>query len=120
MGDRPRPRLTQAPSARRQWRAWRRNAELFLAHGVRPIGAFVPDVAALRGGAPRIIVAGGEASGDQLPYRAALALAEQLGTTVVDACDDIQRLLGSGGNDHVVRRGLNCPRDPDVARDSLA
>jgi pimeloyl-ACP methyl ester carboxylesterase len=60
-----------------------RNVELFLAHGVRPGSTFVPDVAALRAGAPRIVVAGGETSGDQLAYRSAVALAERLGTEVV-------------------------------------
>lgn len=59
-----------------------RNMELFLAHGIRQIGAFVPDVAALRAGPVRVVVAGGEASGDQLAYRAAVALADRLGTNV--------------------------------------
>jgi pimeloyl-ACP methyl ester carboxylesterase len=60
-----------------------RNMELFLAHGVRQIGAFVPDVAALRAGSPRIVVGGGETSGDQLARRAATALAQRLGTRLV-------------------------------------
>jgi pimeloyl-ACP methyl ester carboxylesterase len=60
-----------------------RNMELFLAHGMQEAGAFVPDIAALRAGSPRILIAGGEASGDQLAYRAAVAVAERLGTTIV-------------------------------------
>jgi hypothetical protein len=60
-----------------------RNMELFLAHGMQEAGGFVPDIAALRAGSPRILIAGGEASGDQLAYRAAVAVAERLGTTIV-------------------------------------
>jgi pimeloyl-ACP methyl ester carboxylesterase len=60
-----------------------RNMERFLAHGMREAGAFVPNIAALRAGPPRILIAGGEASGDQLAYRAAVAVAERLGTTIV-------------------------------------
>jgi pimeloyl-ACP methyl ester carboxylesterase len=60
-----------------------RNADLFLAHGIRQVGAVMPDIAALRRASSRIVVAGGEASNGQLAYRAAVALAERLGTTVV-------------------------------------
>lgn len=60
-----------------------RNAELFLAYGLRQTSAFVPDIPTLRTGSPRIVVAGGEESDDQLAYRAAVALAEHLGTPVV-------------------------------------
>jgi pimeloyl-ACP methyl ester carboxylesterase len=60
-----------------------RNMELFLAHGLREVGAFVPDVAALRAGSPHIVVAGGDASQGQLAHRCAVALAERLGTDVV-------------------------------------
>ena len=59
-----------------------RNMELFLAHGIRQIGAYMPDIAALRTGSPRVVVGGGEASGNQLACRAAFALAESLGTEV--------------------------------------
>jgi pimeloyl-ACP methyl ester carboxylesterase len=64
-----------------------RNAELFLAHGLRQTGAFVPDIATLsstlRNGSPRIVVAGGDESDGQLAYRAAAALADRLGTAIV-------------------------------------
>jgi pimeloyl-ACP methyl ester carboxylesterase len=60
-----------------------RNMELFLGHGMQEAGGFVPDIAALRAGSPRILIAGGEASGDQLAYRAAVAVAERLGTTIM-------------------------------------
>jgi hypothetical protein len=37
----------------------------------------------LRAGSSRVAVGGGEASGEQLAYRTAIALAERLGTNVV-------------------------------------
>jgi pimeloyl-ACP methyl ester carboxylesterase len=76
-GDRPSPEMMETMAR------MGRNMELFLAHGIREIGALVPDIARLRGGSPRIVVGGGEASGDQLAYRAAVALAERLGTGIV-------------------------------------
>jgi pimeloyl-ACP methyl ester carboxylesterase len=60
-----------------------RNVELFLAHGIRQIGAFVPDLAALRDAQTRIVVAGGEEARGQLPYEAGAVLAERLGTSIV-------------------------------------
>jgi pimeloyl-ACP methyl ester carboxylesterase len=77
VGARPSPEMIEAMAR------MGRNVELFLAHGMRQIGAFVPDVTVLRAGSPRIVVGGGEASGDQLAYRTAIALAERLGTNVV-------------------------------------
>src|SRR5262245_41979518 len=62
----------------------RRNMELFLARGMRETSAFVPDIATLRAGRPRVLVAGGETSGDQLAYRAAVALADRLGSALVN------------------------------------
>jgi pimeloyl-ACP methyl ester carboxylesterase len=59
-----------------------RNVELFLAHGMR--GSYEPDIAALRLGSPRIIVAGGTESRGQLAYEATVVLAQRLGTSVVD------------------------------------
>jgi pimeloyl-ACP methyl ester carboxylesterase len=59
------------------------NLEYFLAHGVRPISGYAPDLAALRGGPARVVVGIGEASGGQLAHRSALALAERLGTPPV-------------------------------------
>jgi pimeloyl-ACP methyl ester carboxylesterase len=60
-----------------------RNAELFLAHVIRQNSAFVPDIQALRKGSPSIVVAGGSESDNQPAYRAAVALADRLGLTVV-------------------------------------
>jgi pimeloyl-ACP methyl ester carboxylesterase len=72
-----------SPEARESMARMGRNVELFLAHGLRQMSGFVPDIATLRMGTPRIVVGGGEASGDQLAYRAAAALADRLGTKVV-------------------------------------
>jgi hypothetical protein len=55
------------------------NVDFFLAHGFRPIGSYVPDVAALRAGPARIVVGVGETSAGSMPYRTAVALAERLG-----------------------------------------
>jgi pimeloyl-ACP methyl ester carboxylesterase len=60
-----------------------RNAELFLAHGLRQTSAFVPDIPTLRKGTPRIVVAAGDESENQVAYRTAVALAERLGTALV-------------------------------------
>ncbi|SEN60590.1 alpha/beta fold hydrolase [Nonomuraea pusilla] len=59
------------------------NLDYFLARGLRPISDFVPDVAALRDGAPRIVVGVGAESEGQLAHRCGLALAERLGTAPV-------------------------------------
>jgi pimeloyl-ACP methyl ester carboxylesterase len=71
------PEMTEAMARMGQ------NVERFLAHGLRQIGAFVPDISVLRASSPQIVIGGGEASGEQLAYRAAIALAERLGTKVV-------------------------------------
>jgi pimeloyl-ACP methyl ester carboxylesterase len=60
------------------------NFDLFLAHEIRQIGAYVPDFDLLRGGSTRIVSAAGQTSGEQLARRAALALAEGLGIAVTD------------------------------------
>jgi pimeloyl-ACP methyl ester carboxylesterase len=57
-----------------------RNFEFFVAHEIRAIGSFVPDIAALHASSTRVVVGGGEESGTQGAYRAAVALAERLGT----------------------------------------
>ena len=56
------------------------NFELFLAHEIGSIGGYVPDIDALKASPARIVVAGGKTSGEQGAYRAAVALAEHLGT----------------------------------------
>jgi len=58
------------------------NFDLFLAHEIRPISGYVPDVDALRNVPTRIVSAVGETSGEQAARRAAVALAERLGIHV--------------------------------------
>jgi pimeloyl-ACP methyl ester carboxylesterase len=58
------------------------NFELFIAHEIRPIGGFVPDVDALRKVTTRVVSAAGETSGEQAACRAAKALADRLGVGV--------------------------------------
>jgi pimeloyl-ACP methyl ester carboxylesterase len=55
------------------------NFDLFIAHEIRLIGAYVPDFEALRAASTRIVSAAGEMSGEQAARRAAIALAERLG-----------------------------------------
>jgi pimeloyl-ACP methyl ester carboxylesterase len=71
------------PEMLEDWARISGNLEYFLAHGVRPISGYVPDVAALREGSARVVVGIGETSGGQLAHRAAVALAERLGTPPV-------------------------------------
>jgi pimeloyl-ACP methyl ester carboxylesterase len=58
------------------------NFDLFLAHEIRQIGGYVPDLDVLRSCSARIVSAAGETSGEQAARRAAIALAERLGTEV--------------------------------------
>jgi len=58
------------------------NFELFIAHEVRQIIGYVPDIDALRKVSTRIVSAAGETSGEQMACRAAHALAEHLGIAV--------------------------------------
>lgn len=72
-----------APSAE-QIARMRASIGHFLAHLIRPTTLYRPDIGALRASPTRIVVAGGATSKGQLANRAAVALAGQLGTTVVD------------------------------------
>jgi hypothetical protein len=58
--------------------------EHFLAHLLRPTTRYRPDIQALRAAPARIVVAAGATSKGQLANRTAVALAGQLGTTVVE------------------------------------
>ena len=60
-----------------------KNVELFLAHGLRPIGVYVPDVETLKRGTTRVVVAGGEESRGAPAYQAGAALAQRLGSPLV-------------------------------------
>jgi pimeloyl-ACP methyl ester carboxylesterase len=58
--------------------------EVFLAHLIRPTTRYQPDVEALCATPARVVVACGATSKGQLANRAAVALADQLGTTVAE------------------------------------
>jgi clorobiocin biosynthesis protein CloN7 len=62
----------------------RATTDQFLAHLLRPTTRYQPDIEALRAASTRLVVAGGVTSKGQLANRTAVALAERLGTTVVD------------------------------------
>ncbi|HEV2516248.1 MAG TPA: alpha/beta hydrolase [Devosia sp.] len=55
------------------------NFEYWLAHGMLPLSLYTPDVATLRAGKPRIVVAVGEASAGQPIEEMSLALTGKLG-----------------------------------------
>jgi pimeloyl-ACP methyl ester carboxylesterase len=59
------------------------NVAFFLGHVARAVMSYVPDIATLKASSSGVVIAGGEASGEQLAYRTAVALAERLGTQVV-------------------------------------
>ena len=75
------PRWEPSPEQLARMRA---TTEQFLAHLVRPTTRYRPDIEALRAASTRIVVAGGATSKGQLANRTAVALADRLGTTVVD------------------------------------
>lgn len=56
------------------------NFEYWLAHGMLPLSLYTPDVAALKAGSPKIVVAIGEASAGQPIEEMSLALSNRLGT----------------------------------------
>ena len=60
------------------------NIEFFFAHYLLPVTAYEPDIAALRGGTPRVVVGVGDASvSGELARDTALLLAERLGSEAV-------------------------------------
>jgi pimeloyl-ACP methyl ester carboxylesterase len=85
VGDQAPPRQAQLPPSMVEMLSRvSANNEFFLAHEVRPFTRFVPDVPALQAGAGRIVLAGGRDSRASLPYRPAVAVADRLGSHVVD------------------------------------
>ena len=62
----------------------RATTDHFLAHLIRPTTDYRPAIEALRAAPARIVVAAGAASKGQLANRTAVALADQLGTSVVE------------------------------------
>jgi clorobiocin/coumermycin A biosynthesis protein CloN7/CouN7 len=75
------PRWEPSPEQIARMRA---TTEVFLAHLIRPTTRYRPDIAALRAAPTRIVVAAGATSAGQLANRSAVALADQLGTPVVE------------------------------------
>jgi clorobiocin biosynthesis protein CloN7 len=59
-------------------------SERFFGHGLLPIALYQPDILALQGGPARVVVAGGTTSKGEFPQRTAAALAERLGTPLID------------------------------------
>jgi pimeloyl-ACP methyl ester carboxylesterase len=75
------PRWEPSPEQIARMRA---TTEVFLAHLIRPTTRYQPDIEALRAAPTRIVVATGATSKGQLANRSALALADRLGTSVVE------------------------------------
>ncbi|WP_243355795.1 alpha/beta fold hydrolase [Bacillus litorisediminis] len=61
-----------------------RNLDYFLAHGLKPLSFYEPDVEKLREGSARIILGVGESSQGQIAYRTTVALAEKLDSEPVN------------------------------------
>jgi len=59
-------------------------SERFFRHGLLPIALYEPDLSALEGTPVRVVVAGGTTSKGQFAQRTAVALAERLGTPLID------------------------------------
>jgi len=59
-------------------------SERFFRHGLLPIALYQPDYSALQGTPVRVVVAGGATSKGQFAQRTAAALAERLGTPLID------------------------------------
>ena len=64
------------------------NLEYFLAHEVREATGYQPDLAALDAARDRIVLAGGEDSREQFPYRPNTILAQRFGRPVIDLPGD--------------------------------
>ncbi len=60
------------------------SSERFFGHGLLPIALYQPDISALQAAPARVVVAGGTASKGEFPQRTAVALAERLGTPLID------------------------------------
>jgi clorobiocin/coumermycin A biosynthesis protein CloN7/CouN7 len=59
-------------------------SERFFGHGLLPIALYQPDLSALQDSPTRVVVAGGTTSKGEFPQRTAAALAERLGTPLID------------------------------------
>ena len=59
-------------------------SDRFFGHSLLPVTLYRPDLAALQRTSPRVVVAAGTTSKGEYPQRAAAALAERLGTPLID------------------------------------
>jgi hypothetical protein len=75
------PRWEPSPEQVARMRA---ASEVFLAHLIRPTTRYRPEIGALQAASTRIVVAAGATSAGQLANRSATALADRLGTPVVE------------------------------------
>jgi pimeloyl-ACP methyl ester carboxylesterase len=96
-GGGPAPAGEPTPEMQEGMARMQRNVEFFLGHELAPFGTYMPDVAALRGGAPRVVVAAGAGSRGQTAHACAVALAERLGTGVVEFPGDHGGLMTHPG-----------------------
>jgi pimeloyl-ACP methyl ester carboxylesterase len=76
-GPPPPPEVAEMPDR------FARNTAFFVGYEVPGFGRWTPDIAALRSAPPRIVLAAGAESAGEPPHRAAVALAERLGTQPV-------------------------------------
>jgi pimeloyl-ACP methyl ester carboxylesterase len=72
-----------SPEMREAMREMQRNLEFFLAHYLRAVTGYHPNIATLVTGSTRVVAAVGEASAGQMAYRGGVELARLLGTEVV-------------------------------------
>ncbi|KKB12653.1 alpha/beta hydrolase [Devosia geojensis] len=77
-GDEPPPEFDMPPEAAETFARVAGNFEYWLAHGMIPLSVYEPDVAALRSGEPKIVVAIGEGSARQPIAEMGEALARKL------------------------------------------
>ena len=59
-------------------------SERFFGHGLLPIALYEADLSSLQAGPARVVVAGGTTSKGEFPQRTAAALAQRLGSSLVD------------------------------------
>jgi pimeloyl-ACP methyl ester carboxylesterase len=74
------PRGEPDPEMMAMLARFEKNTVFFIGYEVPPFGRYVPDIATLRASPVRIVPAAGALSVGEPPHRAALALAERLGT----------------------------------------
>jgi pimeloyl-ACP methyl ester carboxylesterase len=76
------PRMERAappsPEAMASFARIQGNLEFFIAHGLKPISRYAPDIEALLSIPTKVVVGAGEASAGTLPYRTAVMLAKCL------------------------------------------